>query len=168
MIRTTSDEAAAMDHEHHYEITTTWTGNRGAGTKDYRAYTRDHEISAERKSAPVAGSSDKTFRGDAARYNPEELLVAALSACHMLWFLHLCAEAGIVVTDYRDSAMGTMTEHTDGSGEFTRVTLRPHAVIASPDRMAEATELHAKAHHMCFIARSVNFPVEHEPVVKTL
>ena len=157
-----------MEHEHHYEITTTWTGNRGAGTKDYRAYARDHEISAEGKSAPVAGSSDKAFRGDTARYNPEELLVASLSACHMLWFLHLCAEAGIVVTDYRDSATGTMVEHTDGSGEFARVTLRPHVVITSPDRIAEATELHAKAHLLCFVARSVNFPVEHEPVVKTL
>jgi organic hydroperoxide reductase OsmC/OhrA len=154
-----------MDREHHYEITTTWTGNRGAGTKDYRAYARDHEISAERKSATVAGSSDKAFRGDPARYNPEELLVAALSACHMLSFLHLCAVAGIVVTDYRDAAMGTMAEHKDGSGEFTRVTLRPRVVITSPDRIAEATELHAKAHHMCFIARSVNFPVEQEPVI---
>ena len=86
----------------------------------------------------------------------------------MLWFLHLCAAAGIVVTDYRDSATGTMVEHTDGSGEFTRVTLRPQVVINSPDRVADATELHAKAHHMCFIARSVNFPVEHEPMVKAL
>jgi organic hydroperoxide reductase OsmC/OhrA len=157
-----------MDREHHYAIDTTWTGNLGAGTQDYRAYTRDHEISAERKSTTVAGSSDKAFRGDAARYNPEELLVASLSACHMLWFLHLCAEAGIVVTDYRDSASGTMVEHKDGSGEFTRVILRPHVLIASPERIAEATELHAKAHRMCFIARSVNFPVEHQPVIKTI
>jgi organic hydroperoxide reductase OsmC/OhrA len=157
-----------MDREHHYAIDTSWTGNLGAGTKDYRAYTRDHEISAERKSATVAGSSDKAFHGDAARYNPEELLVASLSACHMLWFLHLCAEAGIVVTDYRDSASGTMVEHKDGSGEFTRVILRPHVLIASPERIAEATELHAKAHRMCFIARSVNFPVEHQPVIKTI
>ena len=157
-----------MDREHHYAIDTSWTGNLGAGTQDYRAYTRDHEISAERKSTTVAGSSDKAFRGDAARYNPEELLVASLSACHMLWFLHLCAEAGIVVTDYRDSASGTMVEHKDGSGEFTRVTLRPHVLIASPERIAEATELHAKAHRMCFIARSVNFPVEHQPVIKTI
>src|ERR1700722_2568460 len=156
-----------MDHEHHYAITTTWTGNRGEGTKNYRAYARDHEISAGGKSAPVAGSSDKSFRGDASRYNPEELLIASLSACHMLWFLHLCAEADIVVTDYRDSATGTMAEHSDGSGEFVRVTLHPHVVITSPDRIAEATGLHAKAHHLCYIARSVNFAVEHEPVVKT-
>jgi organic hydroperoxide reductase OsmC/OhrA len=157
-----------MEHEHHYSITTTWTGNRGAGTKDYRAYARDHEIFAEGKSATVPGSSDKKFRGDAARYNPEELLVAALSACHMLSFLHLCAVAGIVVTDYRDTATGTMAEHTDGTGELTRVTLHPHVVITSPERIAEAAELHAKAHHMCFIARSVNFPVEHEPVIQAL
>jgi organic hydroperoxide reductase OsmC/OhrA len=157
-----------MGQEHHYEITTTWTGNRGAGTRDYRAYARDHEITAQGKGAPVAGSSDKAFRGDASRYNPEELLVASLSACHMLWFLHLCAEAGIVVTDYRDSAMGTMAEHADGSGEFTRVTLRPHVVITCAERIAEATSLHAQAHRLCFIARSVNFPVVHEPVFKTL
>jgi organic hydroperoxide reductase OsmC/OhrA len=157
-----------MEHEYHYSIDTTWTGNSGSGTKDYRAYTRDHEICAEGKIAPVPGSSDKAFLGDPARYNPEELLVASLSACHMLWFLHLCAEAGIVVTDYRDSATGTMAQHTDGSGEFTRVTLHPHVVITSPDRIAEVAELHAKAHHLCFIARSVNFLVEHEPVVKSL
>ena len=157
-----------MEHEYHYSIDTTWTGNNGSGTKDYRAYTRDHEICAEGKIAPVPGSSDKAFLGDPARYNPEELLVASLSACHMLWFLHLCAEAGIVVTDYRDSATGTMAQHTDGSGEFTRVTLHPHVVITSPDRIAEVAELHAKAHRLCFIARSVNFLVEHEPVVKSL
>jgi len=157
-----------MDHEHHYAINTIWTGNRGTGTQEYRTYSRDHEISAEGKSAPVAGSSEKNFRGDAARYNPEELLVASLSACHMLWFLHLCATAGIVVTHYRDSATGTMVEHSDGSGEFTRVTLRPHVVITSADRIVEAAELHAKAHHLCFIARSVNFPVEHEPVTRLI
>ena len=154
-----------MNREHHYRITTTWSGNRGTGTSDYRAYTRDHEISADGKSAPVLGSSQATFRGDASRYNPEELLVGALSACHMLWFLHLSSNAGIVVTDYRDDAVGTMTEHTDGSGEFTRVILRPHVVITDPGRITEAAALHARAHHLCFIARSMNFPVEHEPVI---
>ena len=153
-----------MAKEHHYQITTTWTGNLGTGTSHYRAYARDHEILAPDKTSSVLGSSDPAFRGNRSRYNPEELLVASLSACHMLWFLHLCAEAGIVVTGYSDGATGIMAEHADGGGEFSRVTLHPHAVITDPKRIAEAAALHAKAHHLCFIARSMNFPVDHEPV----
>jgi organic hydroperoxide reductase OsmC/OhrA len=156
-----------MAKEHHYEITTTWTGNLGSGTSHSRDYARDHEITAPFKVSAVLGSSDPAFRGNPSRYNPEELLVACLSSCHMLWFLHLCAEAGIVVTSYSDAATGTMAEHADGGGEFTRVTLHPHAVITDPRRIAETTDLHAKAHHLCFIARSMNFPVDHEPVTMT-
>jgi organic hydroperoxide reductase OsmC/OhrA len=154
-----------MDHEHHYRITTTWSDDREAGTGHRRAYTRNHEISADGKSASVLGSSDVAFRGDRSRYNPEELLVGSLSACHMLWFLHLCADAGIIVTDYRDAAIGTMVEHQDGAGEFTRVTLHPRVVITDLGRIAEATTLHARAHHLCFVARSMNFSVEHEPLI---
>lgn len=113
--------------------------------------------------APIAGSSDPAFRGDAARYNPEELLVASLSACHMLWYLHLCSDAGIVVTSYDDAASGTMAEHADGSGEFTEVTLRPRVAIAEGSRQGEAETLHGRAHALCFIARSVRFPVRIEP-----
>jgi organic hydroperoxide reductase OsmC/OhrA len=153
--------------EHHYRITTTWTGNLGTGTSDYRAYSRDHEITIAGKSAPLAGSSDTVFRGDPARYTPEELLVASLSACHMLSFLHLCADAGIVVTEYEDAASGEMSEHADGSGEFTRAILRPRVVITDSTRIADAMALHSRAHELCFIARSVNFLVEHEPVVVT-
>jgi len=156
---------ASMPHEHNFRVSTVWTGNRGSGTSNYRAYARDHEISAEGKSALVLCSSDPTFRGDPSRYNPEELLVGSLSACHMLWFLHLCSDAGIVVTEYRDDAAGTMATHADGAGEFTKVVLKPHAVISDPSRIEEATALHTRAHEMCFIARSVNFPVEHQPVV---
>jgi organic hydroperoxide reductase OsmC/OhrA len=152
-------------HEHRYQVTVTWTGNRGTGTSGYRAYTRDHEISAEGKSVRVPGSSDPAFQGDPSRYNPEELLVASLSACHMLWFLHLCAEAGIVVTSYSDSATGEMAEHPGGAGEFTKVILRPRVAISVPSRAAATAELHARAHQLCFIARSVKFPVEHEPAV---
>jgi organic hydroperoxide reductase OsmC/OhrA len=151
--------------KHQYSVTTTWTGNLGKGTSDYRSYSRNHEIAIPGKSAPLPGSSDPAFRGDPARYTPEELLVASLSACHMLWFLHLCADAGIVVTEYQDAAAGILSEHEDGSGEFTRVVLRPRVVIADPARIADATELHQRAHHLCFIARSVNFPVEYKPEV---
>jgi organic hydroperoxide reductase OsmC/OhrA len=153
------------EREHRYRITTTWTGNLGTGTSDYRAYSRNHEIKIPGKLAPLPGSADAAFRGDPARYTPEELLVASLSTCHMLWFLHLCADAGIVVTEYEDAATGTMAEHPDGSGEFTSVVLHPRAVITDPARIADATLLHDRAHAFCFIARSVNFTVEHDPVV---
>jgi organic hydroperoxide reductase OsmC/OhrA len=151
--------------EHHYRITTTWTGNLGTGTSDYRAYSRNHEIKILGKRAPIPGSSDQAFRGDPARYTPEELLVASLSTCHMLWFLHLCADAGITVTEYEDAAQGIMKEHPDGSGEFASVVLRPRAVITDAARIPDAASLHHRAHDLCFIARSVNFPVEHEPVI---
>ncbi len=154
-----------MSKDSQFEIETKWTGNLGSGTRDYRAYSRNHEVSAAKKRAPILGSSDPAFRGDASRYNPEELLVASLSTCHMLWILHLCADAGIEIVEYQDSATGTMAHHADGSGEFTNVTLRPRMTITDAARIEEATALHSKAHHMCFIARSMNFPVMHEPVV---
>lgn len=151
--------------EHQYRITTTWTGNLGSGTSDYHAYSRNHEIKILGKSAPLLASSDTAFRGDPARYTPEDLLVAALSSCHMLSYLHLCADAGIVVTEYEDAANGFMAEHPDGSGEFTRVLLRPRVVITDSSRISDAKALHHRAHELCFIARSVNFAVECEPVV---
>jgi organic hydroperoxide reductase OsmC/OhrA len=154
-----------MAREHRYTITNRWTGNLGEGTATYTGYSRHHEFSAEGKGSPIAGSSDPVFRGDRTRYNPEELLVGSLSACHMLRVLHLCADAGIVVTDYVDRAEGEMIEHGDGSGEFTRVVLRPRMTITDDARIADAMAIHERAHELCFVARSVNFRVEHEPVV---
>jgi organic hydroperoxide reductase OsmC/OhrA len=156
-----------MAKTHNYRVTTEWTGNLGSGTANYRGYSRNHQISAAGKAAPVNGSSDPHFRGDGSRYNPEELLIASLSACHMLWVLHLCADAGIAITEYSDDATGVMAENEDGSGQFTKVLLRPRMTITDGARIEEATAIHAKAHHSCFIARSVNFPVEHEPVVSS-
>jgi len=150
--------------QHHYRIKTRWTGNLGRGTADYRAYGRDYEHSGEGKAGAIPGSADAAFRGDASRYNPEELLVAALSSCHMLAYLHLCADAGIVVTGYADDAAGEMAE-SDGAGHFTHVTLHPRTAIADASRIAEATALHERAHHACFIAQSVNFPVDCAPRV---
>lgn len=147
---------------HQYAVSLRWTGNLGTGTAGYGGYRRDHEIAAAGK-PPIAGSSDPAFRGDAARYNPEELLVASLAACHMLWMLHLCAEAGIVVTAYSDEASGEMRMNPDGSGQFTRVVLRPRLTLTDAARTRETAALHEKAHRMCFIARSVNFPVECMP-----
>ncbi|MFF3763093.1 OsmC family protein [Streptomyces sp. NPDC001922] len=153
-----------MPRTHHYDVTITWTGNRGTGTSGYRAFDRDHEITAPGL-PPIPGSSDPAFRGDPSRWNPEQGLTASLSQCHMLWYLHLCAVAGVVVTDYKDEAHGTMAETPDGGGHFTEVVLRPRVTVASPEMIAKATDLHAAANEKCFIARSVNFPVRHEPVV---
>jgi len=149
--------------QHHYTIDTAWTGNTGTGTTTYKGYERSHDISAPGKPA-IAGSSDPAFRGDASRYNPEELLVAALSTCHMLSYLHVCAVAGIVVVEYKDQASGTMEETSNGSGHFTEVVLHPVVTITDASRTDEANQLHHRAHELCFIANSCNFPIKHEPV----
>lgn len=150
---------------HRYGVVVKWTGNTGTGTSGYRNYEREHEILGETQKPLIPGSSDPVFRGDPARWNPEELLVASLSACHKLWYLHLCAEAGIVVLTYVDRAEGFMEETNDGSGRFQRVILRPEVTVAPGSDIAKACELHHTAHAKCFIANSVNFPVEHEPQV---
>ena len=154
-----------MAKTHHYSVLVEWTGNTGTGTSSYRSYERRHEISAGTAKPVIPGSSDPAFRGDPARWNPEELLVASLSACHKLWYLHLCAEAGIVVLAYIDHAEGVMEETPDGAGSFRRVILRPKVTVAAGSDTAKARELHEAAHAKCFIARSVNFPVEHKPEI---
>lgn len=153
-----------MPDEHIYQTNLVWTGNQGTGTKTYTGYSRAHEISIEGKPV-IVGSSDPHFRGDASRYNPEELLLAALSACHMLSYLHQCAVAKIVVVDYRDDATGKMAETADGGGHFTEVTLKPRVVISKDSDAEKAKEIHHKAHELCFIANSVNFPVRAEPEI---
>ncbi len=150
---------------HEYKTSLQWTGNLGSGTSTYRAYGRNHEISAPGKTSALEGSSDAHFRGDATRYNPEELLLAALSACHLLSYLHLCAVNNIVVTAYEDEATGSMTENADGSGQFTEVILHPRVTITTESDPIKALELHEQAGQLCFIARSVNFPVRHLPAI---
>src|ERR1035438_9678421 len=147
-----------MSKIHRYQATIAWTGNRGAGTNNYGAYSRDHEIHCPGKPV-IAVSSDPAFRGDPNRYNPEELLVASLSSCHMLWYLHLCSVNGVVILDYEDVASGVMEESNDGSGRFVRVELNPAVTIASGGDLMKALALHEEAHRNCFIAKSVNFPV---------
>ncbi|MDX6313321.1 MAG: hypothetical protein QOF84_1912 [Streptomyces sp.] len=149
---------------HTYATTVTWTGNRGTGTSGYRAYDRAHEVTAGGV-PPILGSSDPAFRGDPSRWNPEQLLLAALSQCHMLSYLHACAVAGVVVTSYTDQAQGSMTQTPDGGGHFTEVVLHPRVEVTSPGMADAAGKLHEEAHRTCFIANSVNFPVRHEPVV---
>jgi len=151
-----------MERSHTYNLTISWTGNRGTGTSDYRAYDRNHIIRAENK-IEIPGSSDPAFRGDKTRYNPEEFLVSALSTCHMLSYLHVCVMNGVVVTEYTDKVTGTMAETPDGGGHFTEVTLNPVVTVKDVAMVAKANELHHKASQLCFIANSVNFPVKHTP-----
>jgi len=155
-----------MPKDHQYSTTVTWTGNKGSGTMDYRSYDRDYVISVKGK-ADISGSSDSAFLGDKSKYNPEDLLLASLSSCHMLWYLHLCSKNEIVVIDYKDEAVGTMEESADGSGKFREVTLHPTVLIANNANLELAESLHKEANKMCFIANSVNFPVNHQVSCKT-
>ncbi len=150
--------------EHGYELRVTWTGNTGDGTSSYRGYSRAHTVSAAGL-PDILGSADRTFHGDASRWNPEQLLLAALSQCHMLSYLHVCVMEGVVVTEYVDHARGTMVSDPDGSGRFTEAVLRPHVVVADASMLQAATRAHHRANQLCFIANSVSFPVRHEPVV---
>lgn len=153
------------DRQHHYSTHLVWTGGV-AKTESFRNHVRAYEISAPGKPV-IGGSSDPVFRGDATRWNPEELLVASLSACHKLWYMGLCAAAGIVVLAYEDPAEGTMVEEeAGGAGQFVQVTLRPRVLLAPGSDRQKAEQLHQTAHAKCFIARSMNFPVLHQPFVE--
>lgn len=147
-----------MKRDHNYNTSIVWTGNRGTGTSSYRAYDRSYDLSAPGKTI-IAASADATFHGEAAKWNPEEMLQAALSSCHLLSYLHLCADAGITVLTYSDNAEGSMRMNLDGSGQFTSVTLHPVVTIAAGQDIDLANALHHRAHELCFIANSVNFPV---------
>ncbi|MBS1951185.1 MAG: OsmC family protein [Bacteroidetes bacterium] len=149
--------------EHHYTIKVTWMGNQGQGTSGYTTYSRDHIYRSPGK-PDLFGSSDPSYRGDASRYSPEDLLVCALSSCHMLWYLHFCSVNKIVVEKYEDNPTGIMVEEKDGNGKFKEVTLHPRVVISSGD-FFKAEALHEEAHRFCFVANSVNFPINCEPEI---
>lgn len=153
-----------MEKLHHYQTAIQWTGNKGSGTDHYTHYERDFNISIGDKPI-IHGSSDPAFRGDKNKYNPEDMLVSALSSCHMLWYLHLCSIEGVVVVEYTDYATGIMEERKDGSGCFTEVVLNPRVIVSFESMLPKATELHAVANQMCFIANSVNFPIKHHPEI---
>ncbi|MBT9606500.1 OsmC family protein [Microbacterium sp.] len=153
-----------MIGEHQYRLQATWTGDRGTGTSGYRDY--DRSVSLEVDGKPlVEASADKPFRGDPAKWNPEELLLGALSECHLLSYLHACVTTGVVVVSYSDEATGTMVEDGKGGGAFTDVLLRPRVVVAEESMVEAALAAHRQAREWCFIANSINFPVRHEPVV---
>lgn len=152
-----------MEIDHHFAVRVDWQGNLGTGTSSYKSYSRDNLVTAE-GNPPIEGSSDRAFRGTPERWNPEEFLVAALSQCHMLSYLHVAATNGIVVESYRDDASGTMRQTANGGGHFTTVTLRPVVEISAGDPDL-ALALHGEASEKCFIAASVNFHVGHEPTI---
>jgi organic hydroperoxide reductase OsmC/OhrA len=158
-------ETAMPERHHRYRIRLRWPDADGAGAGSFLRHNRAYLIDAPGKPS-IAGSADAVFRGHAGRWNPEELLVASLSACHQLWYLGLCAEAGIIVTAYEDEAEGDMVEEAaGGAGQFTEVRLRPRVTLAPGSDQEAAKALHHAAHERCFIARSVNFPVTHAAVV---
>ena len=153
-----------MIGEHHYRLSSSWTGNRGTGTSGYRDYDRAVTLQVEGK-PEILASADKPFRGDRARWNPEDLLLASLSECHLLSYLHACVQAGVVVTSYEDDASGTMVEDGKGGGAFSEVILRPRVTVADESMVAAAEAAHVQANAWCFIANSVNFPVHHEATI---
>ncbi len=151
-----------MAKDHQYKTNLIWAGNKGSGTMDYRSYDRDFVVSINNKES-FSGSSDSIFLGDQTKYNPEDLLLASVSSCHMLWYLHLCSKNEIVVLEYTDNAIGTMTENNDGSGKFSSILLKPEVIISKKEQIEQANSLHVEANKMCFIANSLNFSVEHQP-----
>ena len=152
-----------MDADHRFVASLTWAGNRGSGTSAYRAYGREHVVSVEGK-PDILGSAARVFHGDVDRWNPEEMLIAALAQCHLLSYLYVAVANGVVVESYDDRAEGVLVTTADGGGRFREVVLRPVVTISAGDPEV-AHRIHADAHRLCFIASSVNFPVRHEPTI---
>lgn len=152
---------------HEYEIKVEWTGNEGKGTLNYKSYNRSHKIISDGKYDEIKGSSDPSFLGDKTKYNPEDLFLSSLSACHMLWYLHLCSAHKIIVTEYLDNATGIMEETENRSGKFIEVTLNPKVKITDENMIEKANKLHEEANKMCFIANSCNFKIRHKSETTT-
>ncbi|MFC7945298.1 OsmC family protein [Microbacterium oxydans] len=152
-----------MSRSHHYEILVEWVGNLGSGTSSYRAFSRDHVVTAA-TTPPILASSDVAFRGDPGRWNPEQLFLSAIAQCHMLWFLHLASQAGVIVLSYVDAPSGEMIEQDDGRGRFETIVLRPLVTITAESDPAFAQSLHSTVADYCYIARSVSVPIVHHPV----
>lgn len=150
-----------MSKEHQYSLTIEWTGNTGSGTSNYRSYKRSHTVKLDGKK-DIECSSDPAFLGESTKHNPEELLLASVSSCHMLWYLHLCSVAKINVVSYEDKPSGIMIETSDGGGHFSEITLRPKVELSDNSLAQKADELHNEANRLCFIANSCNFPIHHK------
>lgn len=153
-----------MNQHTYADIDLTWTGNQGSGASSYTAYSRNHDVISP--AGVIHGSADPAFRGEADRWDPEQLLVVSIAQCHMLWYLHLAMAAGVVVTAYEDHPVGTMSTNTTGAGQFDQVTLHPHVTISAASDPGIALQVHEQVGDVCFIARSVNFPIHHEPIIQ--
>lgn len=151
--------------KHYYKSNLEWSGNAGLGTSGYKSYERSYQVSVEGKPT-LEGSSDPAFRGDKSKYNPEELFLASISSCHMLWYLHVCSVNNVIVVEYKDQAKGLMIENKDGSGQFESVTLYPSVVVQNESMIEQAMVLHQQANKMCFIANSCDFEIGHEVEVR--
>lgn len=153
-----------MSQTHIYTTAVTWTGNRGTGTSAYRAYDRTWDIAAPGKPV-VHCSNDPLLGGDPSKMNPEDLLLSSLAACHMLWYLHLASDAGIAVLAYSDAPEAKGEVHKSGAGRFLSATLRPRIEVREGTDVERARAIHYEIHKVCFIARSVNFPVTYEATI---
>lgn len=154
-----------MKHEHNYKVRAEWTGNKGEGTKNVRSYDRSHTVTIQGK-PELHLTTDNPAVGDKTKLNPEDLLVSAISSCHMLSYLYVCALEGIVITSYTDNATGIMIEEASGGGSFKEVNLYPICHVQNEQMIDKAIELHHKAHEICYIANSVNFEVKCNPICK--
>lgn len=152
-----------MKNTHNYTAAIIWTGNNGEGTLSYKSYERSYTITVNNK-PQIFGSSDVAFKGDGKKHNPEELLITSIASCHMLWYLHLCAEENIIITDYKDEVSGVLKIDSNGGGCFSKVILNPTVTVSDPSMKEKAIALHQKANAYCFIANSVNFVIEHNPI----
>ena len=155
-----------MSHKHGFESRVIWTGNRGTGTSAYKAYDRTWDMALPGKPI-VHCSNDPMLGGDPSKYNPEDLLISALSSCHMLWYLHLCSQAGVTVIEYEDNAVGIGESEPSGKGKFVEAVLKPKIVVTADSNLEAAHTIHHEIHNYCFIARSVNFPVNIEAEIST-
>jgi len=152
-----------MPKPHEFTCRLRWTGAASGPTTNYRTYSRALVVEVPGKPA-MAVSAAPPFLGDGAVHNPEDLLMAALSACHCLSYLALAARHGVEVVDYTDEANGIM-EFDGKTYHFTKAVLKPVVTVKKGTDLAKARALHEEAHASCFIARSVNFPVTNEPVM---
>lgn len=153
-----------MSKQHDFISKVVWTGNRGEGTKSYNGYDRTWDMAVDGKEV-VHCSNDPLLGGDPSKYNPEDILISALSSCHMLWYLHLCSNAKVTVLSYEDNAVGIGESEPSGKGRFIKAILKPTIIITHDSDADKALQLHDEIHQYCFIARSVNFEVEYEPTI---
>lgn len=152
--------------QHDYTARVVWTGNRGQGTASYKGYDRTWNVETPGKPL-IHCSNDPLLGGDPTLHNPEDMLIAALSACHMLWYLHLASNAGIAVHDYRDDPLAIGETDSTGASRFLSATLRPQITVPEGTDVAEADAIHHEIGKVCFIARSVNFPVDYDAIYLT-